>query len=593
MFRLKIVVLYLLLTVLSGLIVHFAVREGIQTTEERLSARVTSGFAGFDKLHELQQLSMYHGAQRVANGRLRAYLKTLEDYREELLDLERVLYDPSRWPHSGKAAEETRYVKERLRYVREQTTLPQQMAQALAANLEEALGEGAFGKKSRDDFVADARRRFEQCAVVAMTQCFYDFTYPILMEEWKRLVAAEGSAFRPDVLIVMDERGTGLANTRDPAWSDKRDFGRSVAVYDEAMRSGVGQDIMLMGLANTYHFITVVPVTWKRQHVGAILAGVEIDSPLLRELASTLGMDVAFLLKGKVVQAYRQRNAFKNFLDRVVAKVGHEMPARSTSLQVRDDHYAGVAFYYERGARALDPGAARSKPREIDHLQVVLALDEMAALEGLRTVQALIPVATALLFFVGVFLLLFFVRQYTKPFEAIDSGIHEVIAGNYDHRFTVDSHEELPRAIAQNLNLMVALLTGKPIEEESEDAAGWARRMLFDHDTGTEGAVPTPTTFMEAVSAQREGSNVEVVSTLGPRQLREESAEQYYRRVYQEYEQARRRLGLGDEGLSYQRFVEKLARNEQKVRQRLGARSVRFNVVIRDGKVVFTPVVLD
>ena len=69
-----------------------------------------------------------------------------------------------------------------------------------------------------------------------------------------------------------------------------------------------------------------------------------------------------------------------------------------------------------------------------------------------------------------------------QPFEKIDSGVHEVIGGNFDYQFPFDYSEELPSSMAQSLNLMVAVLLGKPLPEDEDMPVGdWDSATL---DTG-------------------------------------------------------------------------------------------------------------
>ena len=70
----------------------------------------------------------------------------------------------------------------------------------------------------------------------------------------------------------------------------------------------------------------------------------------------------------------------------------------------------------------------------------------------------------------------------------------------------------------------------------------------------------------------------------------EENRDQYYRRLFDEYITSRQKLGQSNENIYYERFVEKLEKNENVLKARHGCAEVRFEVVVKEGKVVLKPV---
>ena len=71
-----------------------------------------------------------------------------------------------------------------------------------------------------------------------------------------------------------------------------------------------------------------------------------------------------------------------------------------------------------------------------------------------------------------------------------------------------------------------------------------------------------------------------------------EPAEQYYRRLYDEYRQARTNLGDPDSATTYVRFIENVGRCERELKQELDVSHVRFVVKERDGEIVLSPVIV-
>ena len=187
------------------------------------------------------------------------------------------------------------------------------------------------------------------------------------------------------------------------------------------------------------------------------------------------------------------------------------------------------------------------------------------------------------------------VWYYQRPFEKIDQGIHEIISGNQNYEFEFDLNEELADSIAQNLNMMVAILSGRPLPDDIEAARGqnWVESMLigsaFDDDAdGTpeetrvpeEGVAPAQATANLSQSARTEA------------ELSKEPAEKYYRRIFAEFLAHRESLGMDNEGLTYVRFVDRVVKSERALKSELSARSIRFNVEVKGRNVVLTPVKL-
>ena len=111
-----------------------------------------------------------------------------------------------------------------------------------------------------------------------------------------------------------------------------------------------------------------------------------------------------------------------------------------------------------------------------------------------------------------------------QPFEAIDTQ-HEVINGNFDYQFPFDYSEELPSSMAQSLNLMVAVLLGKPLPEDEASSVGdWDATALAAGGLGQGLMADVDLTIVEEPDddpASAAASN--------------EAAESYYRRIYQSF----------------------------------------------------------
>ena len=184
----------------------------------------------------------------------------------------------------------------------------------------------------------------------------------------------------------------------------------------------------------------------------------------------------------------------------------------------------------------------------------------------------------------GVILFFLLIRSYQTPYEQIDAGIHEVNSGNFDYEFPYDYKDELASSMAQSLNLMVAVLLGKPLpEDESETGSS---------DWGS----TSQSSPREAVKSESTIGLI-VENEIGPDGRLDkgdptftEPAESYYRRLYEEYRKACSAAGDNSDTVTYVRFVEKIARMERELKRKLSVDIVRFVVKTDGSQIVLTPV---
>jgi hypothetical protein len=165
------------------------------------------------------------------------------------------------------------------------------------------------------------------------------------------------------------------------------------------------------------------------------------------------------------------------------------------------------------------------------------------------------------------------IRDTEEDFEIIDQGVHEIIAGDRDFEFPFDAEKQtMANGMAQSMNTMLALLLGRDIPEDDGSLEEW-----------------TGSFFTEA------GGNTGAGRQQSSKQLADEAADSYYKRLYQEYREARILMGQEVKDLNYVKFVEKVARAERRQRDMKSARMIRFNVKVdqQTKRVFLDPVQLD
>src|SRR5262249_49673244 len=97
-----------------------------------------------------------------------------------------------------------------------------------------------------------------------------------------------------------------------------------------------------------------------------------------------------------------------------------------------------------------------------------------------------------------------------------------------------------------------------------------------------------PRSFDEQTSVESPSEALLIASAHGT----SDEIEAEYQRVYDEFVATRQQCGEGLEGVTLDKFVDKLRNNRAQLIQRYGCASVRFQVYVKDGKTALkaTPV---
>jgi hypothetical protein len=158
-------------------------------------------------------------------------------------------------------------------------------------------------------------------------------------------------------------------------------------------------------------------------------------------------------------------------------------------------------------------------------------------------------------------------RRLIAQVDAVELGVIDIINGNVDRTFRPVGPEL--DGLANGLNVMLARLLGRPEpgEEEFDEEGNPIIPGRVEFDEGEERPAPDPDLAA----------------------LAQESEPDYYKRVFTEYQAARRQAGAPDDG-SFENFIAKLKVNEGKLKAQYQCKQVRFRVVTKDGKVSLKPV---
>ena len=160
-------------------------------------------------------------------------------------------------------------------------------------------------------------------------------------------------------------------------------------------------------------------------------------------------------------------------------------------------------------------------------------------------------------------------RRLIAQIDQVELGVTDIISGNLDRTFRPVGPEL--DGLSNGLNVMLARLLGRPEPGEEE----------FDDDGNP--IVPGRVEFDEGDEQQSKAADPDLAA------LAQEAEPDYYKRVYTEYQSARKSVGQPDD-VSFENFIAKLKVNEGKLKAQYQCRAVRFRVVTKDNKVSLKPV---
>jgi hypothetical protein len=398
----------------------------------------------------------------------------------------------------------------------------------------------------------------------------------------------------PTLVVVADPTGTVVARAvGDTAdwWGESVQNLRAYAVVQGALERGLSHDVMSWREgsgaeeAGTLMLTAAAPVVLPGQggaarSLGVVLLGTPLNDQMARDRQSVMGdVDFAYTV-GNQVRGSSLRPEDARALRRATFRAaggGEELDFDGflTSPSARSGvfraHGEGRELLAARGTFAGD------RVGEEGAGYVVVA-DLGAALAPVRRGSVVLPAVGIALLLLGGLGIMLLVRGFMAPVVTIDQGLQQVIAGNRDYVWDTNSPNSFTNEMARSLNVMSAFLQGKPLpdEEEPKNDSEWAALLEFA-DVGMSGGrsavagIP-PSEFQRSPSGHHE------------------TIPMSFRRVFDEYVAARRRVDPDAEPVTYDRFVRQLERNAAAFKQKHECDEVRFQVVVRDGKVLLKPI---
>lgn len=272
---------------------------------------------------------------------------------------------------------------------------------------------------------------------------------------------------RPDYFAVVDAAGIGVARVGDVAW-----YGPEVAnlatahpgLLNASARGAAFLDVWQV--SNAPMLVAVAPVRQGERAVGAVVLGYQLTESEAKADKAAVAADVAYFVGGRI-----QRSSSLS-------------PKREREL-AEQVSTAGLLKSTGRGSQTVTLGGTRHLVRvgrmsgfqSAQDIGFLVLADLDGAIAQAQAPLSIILVACGLGFVLCLGLAMFFFQQFVKPFERMDQGVMELISGNRDHWFELRG-KGLSSTMGQNLNILVCILTGRPLPDDeagSELAAAMQR----------------------------------------------------------------------------------------------------------------------
>ena len=382
----------------------------------------------------------------------------------------------------------------------------------------------------------------------------------------------------PQFLAVFGANGQGVAESQDAArYGKTANYGQNYPAVLEVLKTGKSlKDIWLM--RGNSIAVSIVPV---RSADGTVLGGVVLGYNLAAAAANEdkryADAEVAYHVGGRTagtsslgarVEPAFQKAMASNLSESKSDRGFFELKAAQDTYKVS---WVRLDDYFTKGS------------------VLAVLVDRSAVMRSVKDGLFFIPAILVLFaLLIGVGILVVFSR-YDAQFRSLDKGVLEIINGGLDYWFEVDG-SGVPSTMAQNLNIMVCQLSGRPLPEEdgAVNTEYWTGDKLFVESMDA------------AQHADRKSVNTSIIDTGQMEKMSKEMVslirdddEVYHKNVYKQYVDALRATGQPADNVPYEGFVEQLTAHANRLKAELDCDRVRFLVEIEGGKSTLKPVPLD
>ncbi len=369
-----------------------------------------------------------------------------------------------------------------------------------------------------------------------------------------------------DQFVVVDAEGVELGRTLVAKWRKNRygDF----PVVKAALAGTPGEDIWMF--ENKIMMVDVVPVVKEDKVIGAMISANSFDEDLIKQERSIAMGELAFFSKDRVIVSSlssARHVALHKFVQQNGSKIAQVLLSKNDyfeeKLELVDEDYLVIL-----SPIATVPGQGL--------VGFMLLRSETHWLDEFFGARKFLLIFTILLIMLGISGSFVIIQKAYDTVDFVLEGAHQIIVGNKDYQFSSD--DLFLNQVGQTLNLMIAILIGKYIPEDEEEAERATVRGVLD--SAKPKAADKGSMLIETMD---EGDQSEAADSGA------ESEDQYYERIFKEFVQAKQQVGEDVSMITKDKLIAKLERTEQKLVARHGCKRVVFNVRIEHNKVTLKP----
>jgi hypothetical protein len=375
----------------------------------------------------------------------------------------------------------------------------------------------------------------------------------------------------PALVVVVDAKGLVLGRNGSALMRGQQLNERYPAMLETIKGGHTGSDVWLSPAHNEQLLASYAPI---RDGEGAIVGAVAIGTPLSDErLAQT-----AELTSGSMLFAACPVG------DKVelVAKSSGADPELPAAL--RSDAATGAVRQALEAAGVVDLagvpkgffGSARRLAGYGDGKRaVVMAATRAQVIGSFETLvwPALVAIVLGIVLTIGGAYLLD--SYMSRPISDLEDGLLAIINGQREIRFELE-HAVLGGLVFRINSLLNELLG---VTEDNTD------------DQGRVSVAPSSQAFTDALNVDERIASQSAEEVADAAALRDEEADSYYRRLFDEYREAKRSLGDPVDHVTLGAFSRRIRTSEQQLTTKHG-KPYRFQIKVEDKEVVLVAVPL-
>lgn len=370
-----------------------------------------------------------------------------------------------------------------------------------------------------------------------------------------------------DTFMVLDKDGTELARTMVANW--KKNKYLNYQIVKNALDGVDGEDVWK--IEGKIQFVDVTPIKEGGNILGLMLMANALDEELVKQEQEIAFGEFAFFSADRVISSSissTKQGVLNNYVKQNASKI-------ATVLTSKNQYYKEKVNLDGEEFIALLAPIPTSDDNGLAGFMILRS--ETYWLKIFDGIRNFIMLITILFMILGVSISFLLIQKAYDAIDFILEGAHQIIIGNKEYQFVSDN--EFLNQLGQTLNLMIAILLGKYIPEDEEEAAAMAMKGTLD---GKKPELSKDNLLIETVDENASGQESQPEEDFN-------KDEDYYNALYEEFIQAKKNVGEDVTQITRERMVAKLKRAEEKLLEKHGCVSVKFNVKVEGGKVALKP----